>query len=256
MAHPAKAEELARVRIAPEALLDLQRQAVHPAAHVGHTARDPDLHPGRKRDRRGSTTASSAARRDGGSDAGIVTHRPFGSVISIRTSSGDCAERSTGAGAASSITGGVKPPSKPAPPSPHRDRRAARSTAETAKSRIPRRRRPLPVPAEALLDDQDLVLVRPVPTSPMRRTRAHCGDALKRCTSAMVPIELRRRSHFAPTRRSCARGGALHHLARLLSSELGLGKIDIINGQTPIYQRRSIVQRFQPLEPAVLDEAA
>ena len=36
-----------------------------------------------------------------------------------------------------------------------------------------------------------------------------------------------------------------YYLARLLSSELGLGKIDIINGQTPIDQRRSIVQHFQ-----------
>jgi len=39
----AKAEDLAAMRIAPEALLHRQRQGVHAAPHVRYPARDPDL---------------------------------------------------------------------------------------------------------------------------------------------------------------------------------------------------------------------
>ncbi|TDX22220.1 integrase-like protein [Rhodovulum visakhapatnamense] len=48
-----------------------------------NTARDPDARPRRKGDHRGSSTASSAARCEGASEAGIVMRRPFVSVMSI-----------------------------------------------------------------------------------------------------------------------------------------------------------------------------
>ncbi|HEY0214489.1 MAG TPA: IS21 family transposase, partial [Paenirhodobacter sp.] len=83
---PPEAEDLATMRIATEPLLDLQCEAVHPAAHVRHTARDPDLHPGRKRDHCGSNTVRSAANCEGSSEAGIVMQRPFVNVTSIRAS--------------------------------------------------------------------------------------------------------------------------------------------------------------------------
>ena len=41
--------EIARMRVAPEILLDLQRQGVHPAPHVGHAGRQPDTNAARNR---------------------------------------------------------------------------------------------------------------------------------------------------------------------------------------------------------------
>ena len=38
---PTEAKDLAGMRVTPETLLNLQRQAVHPAAHVRHAARNP-----------------------------------------------------------------------------------------------------------------------------------------------------------------------------------------------------------------------
>ena len=105
-----EAEDLTTMRVAAEPLLDLQRQTVHPAAHVRHPARDPHPRTRRKRDHHGSNTASSAAKCDGASNTGIVMRRPFVSVMSIRASSASREGRSAGSGRALSITSGTKPP--------------------------------------------------------------------------------------------------------------------------------------------------
>ena len=91
-------------------LLDRRCQAVHPAPHIRHAARDPEARPGRKRDHRGSRTASNAVRCEGASDAGIVIRRPFVSVMSIQTSSVSREGRSADPGTALSITSCTKPP--------------------------------------------------------------------------------------------------------------------------------------------------
>jgi hypothetical protein len=56
--------KIAGVRIAVETLLNLQSQAVHATAHVGHTSRQPDTHPGRRRDhpRTAASTRRNVAR--------------------------------------------------------------------------------------------------------------------------------------------------------------------------------------------------
>lgn len=97
------------MRIATDPLLQLQCEPVHPAAHVRHTARDPDPHSGRKRCHRGSGTASRAARCAGVSETGIVLRHPFVSVMSIRVSSPSREGRCAGAGRALSIASGTKP---------------------------------------------------------------------------------------------------------------------------------------------------
>src|SRR5690606_11443707 len=113
-----EAKYLAAMRISAKSLLDLQRQTVHPAPHVRHATRDPDLHPGRKGDHRGSRTAISAARHEGDSAAGIVMRRPFVSVMSIRASSACRSGRSPSTtGSEHSISSGVKPTDEPVIPS-------------------------------------------------------------------------------------------------------------------------------------------
>lgn len=86
---PPEAEDLAAMRIAAKALLNLQRQAVHAATHVRHPARDPYVHPGRKGDHDASRIGNRRARMVGSSEAGIVRRRPFGRPISIVLSPSD-----------------------------------------------------------------------------------------------------------------------------------------------------------------------
>ena len=43
--------KIAGLWIAPQRLLNLQRQTIHAAAHVGHTRGQPDMNPGRRRER-------------------------------------------------------------------------------------------------------------------------------------------------------------------------------------------------------------
>src|SRR5580704_3269737 len=51
--------EIARMRIPAERLLHLQRQAVHPLAHVRPPDGQPDLHTRRNRDHRRSSASST-----------------------------------------------------------------------------------------------------------------------------------------------------------------------------------------------------
>ena len=83
---PSEAEYLARMRIPPEPLLNLQRQRVHASPHVGDAARDPDSHSRRKRDHRPSTTERSRASASGSTLAGTTSWRPFLRAISTRAS--------------------------------------------------------------------------------------------------------------------------------------------------------------------------
>lgn len=79
----------ARLRLAAEPLLHLQRQTVHAAAHVRYAACDPHLHPGGKGDHDASRIGNRRTRVVGSSEAGIVSRRPFGRPISIVLSSSD-----------------------------------------------------------------------------------------------------------------------------------------------------------------------
>lgn len=100
---PAKAEDLACMRIAPEPLLHRQRQRVHAAPHVGDPARDPDAHPRREGDHRSSRTGRSRARTSGSTPEGTRSRRPFPSTISSCTSA--VSRRATGAVAGTAAGG-------------------------------------------------------------------------------------------------------------------------------------------------------
>ena len=56
---PPEDEKIARMRVAPETFLDLQRQSVHAATHVAHTTRQPDANTGRNRDHRPPSAATT-----------------------------------------------------------------------------------------------------------------------------------------------------------------------------------------------------
>src|SRR5512147_904740 len=81
----AKNVEVATVRVAPQRLLNLQRQPVHAAAHVGPADRQPHPHPARNRDHRRSRAAITAEARSAGVDAGIRTREPPATSTSIET---------------------------------------------------------------------------------------------------------------------------------------------------------------------------
>src|SRR5271166_4809617 len=55
-AAPAEDVEIAAVRVALQLLLDLKRQSLHAATHVGVARRDPHPHPARHRDHRSLKT--------------------------------------------------------------------------------------------------------------------------------------------------------------------------------------------------------
>jgi hypothetical protein len=57
----------------PSFLLDLQRQAVHAAPHVGLADRQPHPHPRRNRDHRRDSTLTTAAAKPAGTEPGIRT---------------------------------------------------------------------------------------------------------------------------------------------------------------------------------------
>src|SRR6476646_2541656 len=74
--------EIARMRIAPQRLLNLQGETVHPTAHVGRTSRQPDADTRRRDNPRRSTviTRRSVAKP---TSCPTLTDVPSGSVISI-----------------------------------------------------------------------------------------------------------------------------------------------------------------------------
>ena len=65
--------QIAGMRIAPERLLDLQRQAVHAAPHVGAADRQPHPHAGRDRDHRRVSALTTAAANAAETEPGIRT---------------------------------------------------------------------------------------------------------------------------------------------------------------------------------------
>src|SRR5213080_2622624 len=75
---------MARVRVALEHLLHLQRQPVHALAHVGAAGGEPDPRPARERDHRPASARSAAATTAGSAGPAIRTRSPPASSISIR----------------------------------------------------------------------------------------------------------------------------------------------------------------------------
>jgi hypothetical protein len=69
----AKNVKSAGVRVAPQPLLDLDRQPVHAFAHVGPADRQPHPHARRDRDHRDASTLRTAAANSAGTDPGIRT---------------------------------------------------------------------------------------------------------------------------------------------------------------------------------------
>src|SRR5215469_852142 len=82
-AFAAKHIKITGMRIALQTLLDLQRQAVHPAPHVGLADRQPHSHPRRKRDHRRANASTTAAAKAGDTKAGIRTQTLPTNSISI-----------------------------------------------------------------------------------------------------------------------------------------------------------------------------
>ena len=80
----AKDIQIARMRVSPEILLDLQRQRVHAAPHVRHTSRQPHPNSARNRDRRRARTARTRASAEPSTSRSTVTRTPPGNAISIR----------------------------------------------------------------------------------------------------------------------------------------------------------------------------
>src|SRR5688572_4693553 len=107
-----KGKDIARVRVATEVLLHLQRQAVHAAAHVGHARRQPHPHPRRHRDHARASTASTRTSAASSTSAPANTRYPFVVTISIWLGAG--------AGRSSTTTAGTKPPGSASTSAPAR----------------------------------------------------------------------------------------------------------------------------------------
>src|SRR5690348_16433658 len=79
---------IARVRVAAQRLLHLQRQPVHPFAHVGPTDRQPHPNPARNRNHRRASAPTTAAAKAGDTEAGIRTWALPANSISITGTGG------------------------------------------------------------------------------------------------------------------------------------------------------------------------
>src|SRR5439155_15195416 len=79
----AEHKQMAIVRIELERLLHQHRQAIEPLAHVGVTARKPNLHPTRDRDHCPSSASASTTARAGVTPSGRRRSRPLRSTSSI-----------------------------------------------------------------------------------------------------------------------------------------------------------------------------
>ena len=80
----AKYEKVTSEGIAPEPLLDEQRQAVHAAAHVGVARGDPHPGGGGDRDHRRSSTSSTRASASASTAPSTTTRRPRPTSITMR----------------------------------------------------------------------------------------------------------------------------------------------------------------------------
>src|SRR5207244_11085781 len=78
--------KIARMRVAAQPLLHLQRQPVHAFAHVGPTDCQPHSNPARNRDHRPASASTTAAAKAGDTEAGIRTRAlPANSISNAGT---------------------------------------------------------------------------------------------------------------------------------------------------------------------------
>jgi len=175
--------KIAGMRIALQPLLDLRRQAVHAAPHVGVADRQPHPHPRGNRDHRPDNALTTAAANPVGIDAGMRKRAFPANSISIAGVAGHPAPSPTGA--IGTLGEAMADPDLPPPPidlaganlrppgdlSDHRSRR------------------------QALGDNRPLLLSAP-PTSPFRagddfkprhRTVTNTSANTVACTSAYQP---------------------------------------------------------------------
>src|SRR6516164_989061 len=89
--------QIAGMRIALQDFLDLQRQAVHPAPHVGVADGQPNPDPRRNRDHRPANALTTAAANPAGIEAGMRMRAFPATSISIAAVAGHLASSPTGA---------------------------------------------------------------------------------------------------------------------------------------------------------------
>jgi general secretion pathway protein K len=90
-ATPSEHIQIAGVRIALHCLLHLERQAIHPAPHIGVTDRQPHPHPARHRDHRRDRTFTTRASAAASTSGPAMIRSPPARTISIRPTSRDSA---------------------------------------------------------------------------------------------------------------------------------------------------------------------
>src|ERR1700681_2107915 len=73
--------KIAGMGIPTKGFLDLQRQPIHAAPHIGHPGRQPDPDTRRNRDHRRSRTWSTRARAAASTLASTMMRRPFATTI-------------------------------------------------------------------------------------------------------------------------------------------------------------------------------
>src|SRR5579885_1515690 len=89
--------EITGMRVALQRFLDLQRQAVHAAAHVGVAGREPYADTGGDRDHPFANALTTAAAKAGGIDAGMRTRAAPTNSTSFSGAAIRVTARSTGA---------------------------------------------------------------------------------------------------------------------------------------------------------------
>src|SRR5215470_6776434 len=87
-AFPAKNVKIAGMRITLQLLLNLERQPIHPLAHIGAADRQPHPHPTRNWDHRRANASTTAAAKAGDTEAGIRTRALPANSISIAGTGG------------------------------------------------------------------------------------------------------------------------------------------------------------------------
>src|SRR5512135_1790875 len=105
-----KHQQVTRMGVPPQRLLNLQRQSIHAAAHIGPADRQPDPDARRDRDHACTSAVTIAAARSGATEGGSRTCEPLAAITSIM-----------GSGAVDTVGGlddtitGTKPEAPPTP---------------------------------------------------------------------------------------------------------------------------------------------
>src|SRR6478672_676489 len=201
---PPEDEKIARMRVAPETFLDLQRQSVHAAAHVAHATRQPDPNTGRNRDHRPPSAATTRRSVRPSTSRSTRSRQPFGSSISISPSGRSTKPHDGGRPAVSVATAtGTKRAASPTPRAPSRywrrqvnsrlrqtpcrcatadtepPGRDASSTSRSLSATLQRRRRSTPVITSTRLPTTDLTPSPKVNKSPQHQPKPlTCKTAL------------------------------------------------------------------------------